>query len=123
MASLCNKMSIKKLKNRALMLSDYILKRTTLSSYPVELSIGITSHCNSNCLMCPRDEITKHLGFMDFKLFKKIIDETKGTLELAYLHFDGEPLIHPQFFEMVKYCKDNNVTAGISTNAILLDGA
>ena len=103
------------------MLSDYVLRKTTLRSFPVEISIGITSHCNSNCFMCPREEIKKHLGFMDFKLFKKIINEAKDYVELVYLHFDGEPLMHPQFFEMVKYCKDNGVTAGISTNAVLLD--
>jgi MoaA/NifB/PqqE/SkfB family radical SAM enzyme len=58
---------------------------------------------------------------MDFSLFKKIIDEAKDTLELIYLHLAGEPLLHPKLFEMIKYCKQKRIPAGLSTNATLLN--
>ena len=50
-----------------------------VSKYPPHVDIEISSSCNLNCPMCytTTDEFKKisGLGFMEFDLFKKIIDE------------------------------------------------
>ena len=46
------------------------------------------------------------LGYMEFDLFKKIIDECgrNGVFSIR-ISFRGEPLLHPQAFEMIEYAK------------------
>lgn len=87
---------------------------------PLEASIEITTRCNLNCLMCPRQAINRPLKDMKFSLFKKIIDEMKDYAELVYLHGLGEPLLCSQFFKFLEYAKSQNLKVGISTNATLL---
>ena len=43
--------------------------------FPVHLGIEPTNHCNLNCVFCARHNIDYKFGFMDFNLYKKIIDE------------------------------------------------
>ncbi len=59
-------------------------------------------------------------GLMEFSLFKKIIDESKGKVEYVELYLFGEPLLHPQIVEMIDYCKDAGMCISLSTNATLL---
>ena len=50
-------------------------------------------------------------------LFKKIIDENAAELTYLHLYFQGEPYLHPQFLELVKYANDQKVFTATSTNA------
>jgi len=61
---------------------------------------------------------------MDMDLFKKIIDEFKemnpeGT-EYAMPHFQGEPMVHPQFLEICEYLEKKHVVFSLTSNATLL---
>lgn len=111
---------MRKLTNRLKFLADFYLNKTQVSGLPMELVIEVTNKCNLNCIMCIRQNMTRPVGFMKMKLFKKIINETADFLELLYLHGLGEPLFHPKIFEMVKYAKSKGLNVGISTNATLL---
>lgn len=62
---------------------------------------------------------------MDFSLFKRIVDEIVeiGNVNV-YLHFSGEPLIHPDFVKMVEYVSTKRsqlYSVGFFTNGMLLD--
>ena len=59
-------------------------------------------------------------GFMAFPLFKKIIDESKGSVHTVNLHHRGEPLMHDELPKMIRYCRDNHIASQIHTNATLL---
>ena len=67
------------------------------------LQVDITTLCNLKCKMCPRyvleePDRNKSITFEDYK---KLIDSTlPGSVNLAAT---GEPFLHPDFFEMVKY--------------------
>jgi radical SAM protein with 4Fe4S-binding SPASM domain len=87
----------------------------------VELAIEVTNHCNANCIMCPRQKMTREKGFMEFELFKKIVDEAKEYTEFVFLHLAGEPLLHPELMSMIDYCGEIGLKTGLSTNAIILD--
>lgn len=104
-------------------------KAAPLSS-PLTLQIEPVSLCNLKCTFCPTGDVKltkstgKFRGFIDFDLYKKIIDDAKAfvnPIKTLHLHKDGEPLLHPQFIELVDYAKN----AGIDrvetlTNAVPL---
>ncbi len=47
--------------------------------------------------MCPNKDLTKEQkGFMDFDLFKKIVDEAKDFVFDVHLLHRGESLLHPR---------------------------
>lgn len=54
---------------------------------------------------------------MQESLFKKIIDENSKSLTYLHFYFQGEPYLHPQFLELVKYANERKVFTATSTNA------
>ncbi|WP_269593228.1 radical SAM/SPASM domain-containing protein [Methanococcus aeolicus] len=80
-----------------------------------------TNACNYRCVMCPRETMTHEVGFMDDELYKKIIDEAcKLGVQRVRLHFYGEPLLHKNLIERIKYAKRKGLFVDIDTNAELL---
>jgi radical SAM protein with 4Fe4S-binding SPASM domain len=72
--------------------------------------------------MCLNKDIAKsEKGFMDFDVFKKIIDEASYFVCDVNLFHRGESLLHPEIFEMIKYAKDKGLSTRLNTNATLLD--
>lgn len=114
-------LSLRLIKNRYRLLKSYFKRETVSRGFPVELAIEITNHCNADCIMCPRQKMTRGKGFMDFDLFKKIVDEVKDYTEFVFLHLAGEPLLHPELMRMINYCSQIGLDTAFSTNAILLD--
>lgn len=91
-----------------------------MSLKPFCLQIEATNACNLDCPMCPRQEMTRPIGYMEPSLFRKIIDEA-GRVDHIWLHHFGESLLHPELAEMVKYAKDAGIRqVGLSSNATLL---
>jgi radical SAM protein with 4Fe4S-binding SPASM domain len=71
--------------------------------------------------MCPNSVIAQDkLGFMDFNLYQKIIDESKSYLSYVILCLSGESLLHPDLPKMIAYAKKNNIKTYLSTNATVL---
>lgn len=89
--------------------------------FPRLLKVEPTNACNLKCVMCPRNVSTYPIGYMKFKLFKKIVDQCKGKQTLIHLFFLGEPLLHPQLYDMLFYASSKNVSVGITTNGTLLN--
>ncbi|MFA5146539.1 MAG: radical SAM protein [Candidatus Omnitrophota bacterium] len=97
-------------------------KRLFLPSFPMHLDIEATNICNLRCRMCAQNTLTDKKGYMDFELYKKIIDEGAGNgLYAIKLHFRGEPLLHPRITEMIRYAKRKGIIdVMFTTNATLL---
>lgn len=109
-------------KNRLKVAADYWWGRTVCAGRPVEVSIELTSRCNLKCVMCPRDDHTRRgLGYMRMETFRRIIDQVRPYMELAYLHLAGEPLLHPEFAAFIAYAAEQGVATGLSTNGTVLD--
>ncbi len=90
---------------------------------PSVILIENTNCCNAQCIMCPRETLTRKLGFMEFGLFEKIIREVSSTgrSPVVHLHGFGEPLLDESLSERIRFAK----TCGIKhtylvTNASLL---
>lgn len=58
---------------------------------------------------------------MDLENFRKIVDQQYKTLAYMLVYFQGEPYLHPEFLDMVKYAGSKNVFTATSTNAHYLD--
>jgi len=102
---------------------NYETGQTYVLAYPDRMYIESTNHCNLGCIMCPTGlkTITRPKGFMDFDLFKRIVDEMAPHVKSTTLHIWGEPLMHPRIFDMIEYCRRRGLRSEISTNATLLD--
>jgi len=71
--------------------------------------------------MCANESIEhEKKGFMKLDLYKRIIDEICNYANDIYLHHRGEPLLHPDLFEMIKYAKQKGLLTKLHTNATLL---
>jgi len=100
-----------------------LLRKPVLSKFPKMLNIELTSLCNASCVWCIHNKGLKRKSFMDFKLFKKIINECKeynigGICPSMY----GEPLIQKDYFKYLRYIRKNLPKTKISliTNSTLL---
>lgn len=105
-------------------------KSFTLEEAPLHLDIEPTSACNLKCPMCPRTVILNdpnrkdnfNIATMPLEKYKQIIDEAVqiGVYSIK-LNWLGEPLVHPDIVEMVKYAKEKGVVdVMFNTNAALL---
>ncbi len=102
--------------------TSYKRKRTRLPYLPVRLWVETTSVCNLRCVMCPNKDLKKEeKGFMDFPLFRRIIDEARRYVFDVNLIHRGEGLLHPEFPRMVAYSHEAGVPTKFHTNATLLD--
>jgi radical SAM protein with 4Fe4S-binding SPASM domain len=70
--------------------------------------------------VCPNSE-RKEFGDMEFSLFKKIIDEVSLFAYDVKLFLGGEPLMHPEIFQMIDYAHSHGLVTEIHTNGTLLD--
>lgn len=102
---------------------DYLPKRHILPQVPPHIDIEPTSICNMRCPMCFQNfkDLNKN-GTMDMGLYKKIIDDAAeiGIFSVRLSH-RGEPLIHPEFVNMVRYAKERGIQeVSTLTNGLLL---
>ena len=98
-------------------------KTARVPGAPHLIWIEPTSTCNLNCIMCDRKAVSQRkVGFMDFELFTKIVDEAAslGVLQIE-MGLGGEPLLHPRLTNMIEYAKNKGLMVGFNTNANLLD--
>ncbi len=110
-------------RNRIGLLRSYLTRQARVPGGPLTLAIESTAKCNLFCPMCPREYLYFPPRDMELSLFRKIIDEAKDFLEFAVPYGTGEPLLNPDIYEMIAYCKTLGVPTGISTNATVLTEA
>lgn len=87
------------------------------------IQVEVTSYCNASCRYCPHtvykdNWVSRH---MPMELFEQLMPSFRNT-RLVYLQGWGEPLLHPEFFAMVKMLKKNNCVVGTTTNGTTLTG-
>jgi radical SAM protein with 4Fe4S-binding SPASM domain len=98
-----------------------------LAFIPKTIWIEVASACNLRCRMCGVHAVDgpwrqKPSKLMKKELFFEIVDQT-ADWEVAYnLHYFGEPLLHPEFIELIKYCRQRAPKSKVSfhTNGYLL---
>jgi radical SAM protein with 4Fe4S-binding SPASM domain len=99
---------------------SYALKRVTGISFnpplPPAISVELSSRCNLACPECVTGAglLKRRNEFISFSLAGKIAAELRGHTLSAWLCFQGEPMMHPRFFDIVDLFREMNPV--ISTN-------
>jgi len=87
-----------------------------LYEFPFYVDIELTNSCNLDCIMCRRQLMKRPIGYMDFKICKKIIDEISFYDCGVRFVRQGEPLLYPELPEAIKYANEKKVLNCVSTN-------
>lgn len=74
-----------------------------------QIRVENTNICVNECVMCPREKLTRPQGTMSYGNFVKVVN----NLEVSYkcqLHFHGfgEPLLDKDLFNKIRYVKKNH---------------
>lgn len=96
-------------------LRSYVERNT----FPRRILFEMTSNCNFLCRMCPQQSLKRPRMDMPGELYKKVIDEIDSHgIEGIWLHHLGEPLLHPEFREIIRHIgtKENLGVIWLSTN-------
>jgi SynChlorMet cassette radical SAM/SPASM protein ScmF len=85
----------------------------------------LTQGCNLRCRHCwinPSFEKTEHKQhpFLDFEVFKDVIQQGKALGLSGVKLTGGEPFIHPDISEMIDYINSENLRLTIETNGVSL---
>lgn len=85
---------------------------------PVEVYVQIARRCNLRCAMCGHEVWQSNSGFMEADLFDRVLAEcaTNNVKKLHILSGQGEPLLHPQVFELLEKAVAQGLQVGIVTN-------
>jgi radical SAM protein with 4Fe4S-binding SPASM domain len=94
--------------------------KTDINGMPVSISAELTNNCNLRCPHCSSGAgmMGRTRGFMDIELFKKVMKELNPYLYNVNLYFQGEPMLHPQFFSFIANCQKAHSV--VSTNGHFL---
>lgn len=90
---------------------------------PTFLSIEPANYCMLRCPECPvgiRGTAKEEQQTIPLALCRKVIDEASCTAHTIIFHFQGEPLLHPELKEMIRYAHSKRLYTMLSTNAQLL---
>ncbi|MBW6460544.1 MAG: SPASM domain-containing protein [Bacteroidales bacterium] len=89
---------------------------------PFSISIEPTTSCNLRCPECPSGlrQFSRNTGKISLELYRDIIDQLHKDLVYLILYFQGEPYLHPLFFQMTEYARKRKIYTMTSTNAHFL---
>ncbi|MGE5361332.1 MAG: radical SAM protein [Bacteroidales bacterium] len=89
-----------------------------------KVHVETTTHCNLDCAMCVRHGWREPLGHMPFARFERLVGglpaDSGDRLTLAFSGF-GEPLVHPDWHEMMRVARERRHRVELITNGLLLD--
>ena len=108
----------RKLANFALAKVQKRLRRDRLISMPYSYYIDPMNVCNLRCPLCPtgRRELQRPRGRMNLEDFKRIVDQIAPYAYSVDLYNWGEPFLHPQIFDMIRYASEHRISVRLSSN-------
>jgi radical SAM protein with 4Fe4S-binding SPASM domain len=121
--NLLSKLSPRKISNAWQVLRSYYRSQSSGIAFqkglPISLSFEPTTSCNLRCPECPSGlrNFTRPTGMLQNDIFRKVIDELHETLLYLIFYFQGEPYLHPQFLDLVRYASQKGIYTATSTNA------
>ncbi|TYQ27674.1 radical SAM/SPASM domain-containing protein [Pseudanabaena sp. UWO310] len=99
------------------------------ANFPSQLLVDATEVCNLACIHCPHPDFKKSHHYdgrsLTLDLNAKLVDEVRehGQNVTQYIRYasNGEPLTHPDIYEMLDYAKQNSgVMVTLTTNGTLM---
>lgn len=85
------------------------------------IQVEISAICNASCAYCVLTCYKKQWGggLMNMQTFQRL-QPTFALADMVYLQGWGEPLLHPQFWDMVREVKSAGAKVGFTTNGVPL---
>jgi len=120
-------LTLRRFTNLVLVESGFMLSRIIRKGIvigkPWAASIEPTTLCNLRCPECPTgmQSLTRTKGTMSLDVFRQILDKLSPDLIYLTLYFQGEPMLNPDFPEMVKLARSRCIFVVTSTNGHFLD--
>ncbi|MBT9588492.1 radical SAM protein [bacterium] len=95
--------------------------RTPVDNFPVLAFVDPTLFCNLRCPACPTGVQAglRPKATLQWELYQKFMDEVGDYLFKLYLYNLGEPLLHKQAPEMIRYAKEKEIFVMLSSNLSL----
>lgn len=88
---------------------------------PAYIQIETTLVCNGDCWFCPQKEATRRPFYMEDRIWRKIIDETRGLGIIYRLFLINEPFADKRMIDIVRYIReDPTAQVEFNTNGELL---
>jgi len=115
-------LNCRRLFNAMRLYASFYLSRIFRKSFhwgmPMSLSIEPTTTCNLRCPQCPSGlrSFSRPTGNLDTDFFEKILNQTGRNLFSMILYFQGEPLINPDFFKLIRSASARGIYTMTSTN-------
>ena len=120
---ICKAFTFRRFYNLAISEAAYALsllcRKPIVWGYPVSVMIEPTNFCNLQCPLCPSGAglLTRERGYMDFGLYKKVIDSVCKDSCAILLWNQGEPFLHQDICQMIEYAHSKRMIVILSTNA------
>lgn len=96
-------------------LGEYFKTHPTLETFHIEL----TSKCNERCIHCYIPHQYKNTDIKP-ELMKSVLKQCSEMGVLTVIFSGGEPMLHPNFIEFLKYAKDLDLQVTVLSNLTLL---
>src|SRR6185369_2034887 len=116
LAIICRHLTWKKVINFIQIELDYLRVRPNCTGKPWSAKIEPTNVCNLQCTYCPREDPTYKLGMMSLDRFRYLINEIKEHPFIIAIHLWGEPLLHKELPNMIRYAVDSGIGTYVSSN-------
>jgi MoaA/NifB/PqqE/SkfB family radical SAM enzyme len=122
-----SKLTFRRVMNVIKLWSSYrlsrLINRPVQWGYPISISFEPTTSCNLRCPECPSGlrSFTRDTGMLEKSFFEQTIDSIHKDLLYLIFYFQGEPYLHPDFLNMVRYAADKKIYTATSTNAHYLN--
>ena len=85
--------------------------------------IELNSNCNFKCNFCPYSLIKCENEIIPLEKVKEVLMDIKVNIphRIIYFHNLNEPLLYPYIDDVIRFCSNENIEFGITTNGIFLN--
>lgn len=88
--------------------------------YPLYMEIAPSGACNHRCIFCALDYLDYKPSFLNTKALKSTVRQAAhlGVKSIMYAG-EGEPLLHRDICDIVRFTKDRGIDVSMTTNGVL----
>ncbi len=99
-----------------------ITRKSVVWGVPAVLTVEPTALCNLRCPQClvGLGRIIRRRKILDIELYKDMLDQIGDRLWYLLLFNQGEPFLHPQLIDLIRYAKRFGIYVTTSTNGHFL---
>lgn len=121
--ALLSSLTLIKLSNLFLLYASHalskLLKRNLHRGNPAYLTLETTNSCNLSCPECVTgmNGLSRKTSWMSYEDAENIISQTSAHAMVANLYFQGEPLLNPDLFKIIRATSEAKIYSIISSNA------